>query len=113
MPVLPVAHFTWQVLRTLKRSKKPPTGRSLRIVPSRRTKDGSFLTELVDQGLLTRVSGTAAEPFDATYTLTERGEYAAEYGECDIPVRPKSSEAFPAAATKAVKKTKKKVAGKK
>ena len=111
MPVLPVAHFTWQVLRTLKRSKKPSVGRSLRIVPSRRTKDGSFLTELVDQGLLTRMSGTAAEPFDATYTLTERGEYAAEYGECDMPVRLKTSE-FSATATKVVKKKKKAISKK-
>ena len=59
MPVLPIAHFTWQVLRTAKRSKKPPTGRTLRTVPNRRTKDGTFLTELVDLGLLDRVTGTA------------------------------------------------------
>ncbi len=101
MPVLPVAHFTWQVLRTVKRSKTPPTGRTLRLVPNRRTKDGTFLTDLVESGLLTRVTGTAAGPFDATYTLTERGEYAAEHGECEMPTRSK-----PAEPPKVVKKTK-------
>src|SRR5688500_14326199 len=70
MPVYPVRHFEWQVLRTVKRAKSPPTGRALRLVPSRRTKDGSFLTDLVEQGLLTRVTGTAAAPFEATYALT-------------------------------------------
>lgn len=67
MPVFPVRHFEWQVLRTVKRGKSPPTGRALRLVPSRRTKDGSFLSALVEQGLLTRVTGTAAAPFEATY----------------------------------------------
>ena len=43
MPVLPISHFTWQVLRTVKRNKKAPSGRALRVVPSRRTKDGTFL----------------------------------------------------------------------
>lgn len=87
MPVFPVRHFEWQVLRTVKRGKSPPTGRALRLVPSRRTKDGSFLSALVEQGLLTRVTGTAAAPFEATYALTERGEHAAEYGECEMPLR--------------------------
>jgi hypothetical protein len=91
MAVLPVTHFTWQVLRTVKRSKTP-TGRALRLVPNRRTKDGSFLNELVDQGLLRRATGTATAPFDATYALTERGEHAAEFGECDMPVRARAPE---------------------
>lgn len=92
MAVFPVRHFEWQVLRTVKRSKSPPTGRALRLVPSRRTKDGSFLTDLVEQGLLTRVTGTGAKPFEATYALTERGEHAAEYGECDMPLKGKAVE---------------------
>jgi hypothetical protein len=64
----------------------------LRLVPRRRTKDGSFLADLVDQGLLTRVTGTAAAPFEATYALTERGAHAAEYGECDFPLKAKAVE---------------------
>lgn len=92
MPVLPVTHFTWQVLRTIKRSKTPPTGRALRLVPSRRTTDGSFLTNLVDQVLLTRVTGTAAVAFEATYSLTEHGEHAAEFGECEMPLKAKTAE---------------------
>jgi hypothetical protein len=88
MPVLPIAHFEWQVLRAAKRSRKPVIGRSLRLVPTRRTKDGTFLTAMVDAGLLTRATGTAAEPFEATYTLTEQGEHAAEYGESERPLPP-------------------------
>ena len=92
MPVYPVRHFEWQVLRTVKRSKTPPTGRALRLAPTRRTKDGSFLTDLVEQGLLARVTGTTAAPFEATYALTERGEHAAEYGECDMSPKVKAVE---------------------
>lgn len=106
MPVLPVAHFTWQVLRTIKRSSQAPTGRALRLVPNRRTKDGTFLTELVDQGLLNRVAGGAGDPFQATYALTERGEYAAEYGECDMPVKARTIEAAAPGRAKALKKSK-------
>jgi hypothetical protein len=97
MPVLPIRHFEWQVLRTVKRSKTPPAGRALRLVPSRRTKDGSFLTELVEQGLLRRVAGTTAAPFEATYALTERGEHAAEFGECETPLKGRAGEAVPIA----------------
>ncbi len=105
MPVFPVAHFTWQVLRTVKRSKTPPTGRVLRLVHSRRTKDGSFLTELVERGLLAHVTGAAATPFEATYALTERGEHAAEYGECEMPVRARPAEPVPTErSSKTVKK---------
>ena len=103
MPVFPVAHFTWQVLRTARRSQTPPTGRRLRLVRSRRTKDGTFLTELVNLGLLARVTGTAAAPFEATYALTARGEHAAEYGECERPVRPRPAEPVPAERPQAVK----------
>lgn len=96
MSIRPVAHFTWQVLRTVKRSRTSPTGRHLRLVPTRRTKDGTFLNALVDEGLLTRVTGSAGAPFEATYALTERGEHAAEYGEYDhAPLRPAESEGSP------------------
>ena len=88
MAVRPISHFTWQVLRTLKRSSSPLTGRDLRLVPTRRTKDGSFLTELVAEGLLRRVTGAAATPFDSTYDLTSLGDHAAEYGEYDHNLRP-------------------------
>jgi hypothetical protein len=77
------------VLRTVKRSKKPPTGRSLRLVPNRKTKDGSFLTALVEEGLLNRASGTEDKPFEATYTLTEKGQYAAEFGEYEYTPKPR------------------------
>lgn len=92
MPIFPVRHFEWQVLRTVKRSKTPPTGRVPRLVPSRRAKDGSFLTDLVDQGLLARVTGSAAAPFEATYSLTAKGEHAAEFGEADFPLKGKTAE---------------------
>jgi hypothetical protein len=85
MPVLPVTHNQWQVLRAVKRSRKPPLGRELRLSPTRGTKDGSFLTNMVRLGLLERPTGTEKDPFEATYALTERGKHAAEYGECDFP----------------------------
>jgi len=96
MPVRPASHFTWQVLRFVRRSKKPPTGRELRLVPNRLTKDGAFLTELVEEGLLTRVTGSADAPFEATYSLTEKGKHAAEYGEYEYDL--KKSPAMPTAA---------------
>ena len=113
MTLLPVAHFTWQVLRAAKRSKSPPTGRALRLVPSRRTKDGTFLNELVELGLLTRTTGTAAAPFEATYALTARGEHAAEYGECERPMRPRPAEPVPAERPRAATKSKPVTRGKK
>lgn len=87
VPVRPTSHFTWQVLRTAKRSKKPLTGRALRLAPTRNTKDGTFLTVLVTEGLLDRVSGSDEAPFDATYALTEKGKYAAEYGEYEYELK--------------------------
>jgi hypothetical protein len=98
VPVRPASHFTWQVLRTVKRTKKPPTGRDLRLIPSRKTKDGSFLTAMVEEGLLERVSGSATAPFDATYALTEKGKYAAEYGEYEYELKATPTER--AAATR-------------
>jgi hypothetical protein len=91
MPVLPVSHNQWQVLRAVKRGRKPPNGRELRLTPTRNTKDGSFLTTMVEMGLLARVSGTEKAPFDATYTLTELGKHAAEYGEADFPPKKPSA----------------------
>lgn len=93
------------MLRAVKRSKKPPTGRTLRLVPSRNTKDGSFLTAMVDSGLLTRVTGSADAPFEATYALTEMGQHAAEYGEYEYEVKPRPAE--PQATTQTPPKTKK------
>ena len=87
MPVLPITHNQWQVLRAVKRSRKSPTGRELRLNPTRGTKDGTFLTAMVKAGLLSRATGNEKDPFDATYTLTELGKHAAEYGECEFPSR--------------------------
>jgi hypothetical protein len=103
MSVLPISHFEWQSLRTAKRSRKPLTGRALRIVPTRHTKDGTFLTDLVQRGLLTRVAGREAEPFEATYALTPLGEYAAEYGACE-KVCPPNATVGEVAAPKVKKK---------
>ena len=86
MPRFSVPHFEWQVLRAVGRSPQPPTGRELRLVMSRRTKDGAFLTTLVWRGLLAHAAGGAADPFAATYALTPLGERAAEYGECELPL---------------------------
>ena len=97
MPIRAISHFTWPLLRTVNRSKKPLTGRGLRLVPDRRTKDGSFLTELVEAGLLTYATGTAEAPFEATYALTEKGQHAAEYGEYEYEFQRPSVES-PAAA---------------
>ena len=92
MPLmLPVRHSDWQILRAAKRSRKPLTGRELRIVPTRHTKDGTFLNDMVKRGLLTRVAGSETAPFEATYALTPLGEHAAEYGECETvraPAKP-------------------------
>lgn len=104
MPVRPTSHFTWQVLRTVKRVKKPPTGRALRLIPSRKTKDGTFLNALVDEGLLARVTGSADAPFEATYALTEKGQLAAEFGEYEYEMKPRAPEAPPAPAKKSLKK---------
>ena len=96
MPTMPVSHFTWQVLRAVKRAKKKyPTGRELRLAPTRRTKDGTFLDELVKEGLLEvagvdeLTEGTRKWPaqFRTRYCLTEKGEYAAEYGDYERDVR--------------------------
>jgi hypothetical protein len=94
--VRPVTHYTWQVLRAVKRSKKPPTGRQLRLAPTRSTKDGTFLNALVEEGLLVRLTGSADAPFEATYGLTPLGQHAAEFGEYDHNLRPETSTPQPA-----------------
>lgn len=78
-----VSHFDWQVLRQLVRSRKSTPGSALRLTMTRRTKDGTFLTDLVRLGLL-KVEGKHKDPFEATYALTDRGRHAAEYGVFDI-----------------------------
>ena len=42
-------------------------------------------------GQLSRATGTEKNPFEATDSLTERGQHAAEFGETDFP-----PEAIPA-----------------
>lgn len=77
-----VHHLEWRVLRQVARTKKPSLGSTLRLEMNRRTKDGSFLTKLVKQGLLSvSPKGT---PFESTYALTELGKHAAEYGVYDV-----------------------------
>lgn len=88
MSVRPVSHYTWQVLRTAKRNSTPQTGRQQRVNFSPKSRNGSFLTRLVEAGLLVRVTGSADAPFEATYTLSALGEHAAEYGEYDHNLRP-------------------------
>ena len=88
----------WQVLRAVLRHKGPGgcPGSTLRIVPSRRTKNGEHLTGLVEAGLLEAVGSAAPpaptvggvpddspEPFRTKWKLTEQGKQAAEYGEYD------------------------------
>jgi len=77
--VLPVSHAQWQILRAVKRSRKPAMGRELRLNPTRGTKDGAFLTDLDRMGLLTRVTGAESDPFSAMYSLTELRKHVAEF----------------------------------
>lgn len=80
-----LSHHDWRVLRRVARAKgKPVIGRELRMDMLRRTHDGSFLTRLVEDGLL-GVSHSAADPFEAKYILTKLGREAAEYGVYDVP----------------------------
>ena len=61
----------------------------MRLVPNRKTKDGSFLTALVEEGLLSHATGSGEKPFEATYALTEKGQFAAEYGEYEYIPKPR------------------------
>jgi hypothetical protein len=91
---LPHAH--WQVLRAVLRAEaagQAPLGRDLRLTPTRKTKDGAFLDDLVSEGLLAAAgkpqSGDGQpEPFRRRYRLTALGRHAAEYGEYDRPYTP-------------------------
>ena len=75
-----LGHHDWRVLRRVARGKgKSVSGHELRMEMSRKTKDGTFLNALVDQGLLV-VSVANADPFEAKYSLTDLGKQAAEHG---------------------------------
>ncbi len=82
---LPLSVNDWQVLRFALRNGTA-TGRELRVWPSRRTKDGTFLQDFVDKGLL-RVVAPGGTPFEATYALTPEGEHAAEHGEYECELK--------------------------
>jgi hypothetical protein len=81
---------TWKILRVLARSPKmTAVGKEMRVTPSRKTKDGTFLDALVKAGLIEVRGGPTAktvdedEPFQfrTHYRLTPLGADAAEYGE--------------------------------
>lgn len=89
-----LGHADWQVIRKIQRetkgTKKGTPGAGLRMIPNRRTKDGTFLLDLEEWGLIERAGQDAPpkdaldkvpEPFLIRWRLTELGEYAAEYGE--------------------------------
>lgn len=78
-----LTHSDWRVLRQVLRTRRPAVGRTLRMDMSRRSKDGAFLTALVRYGLLTEVT-PGETPFDSTYSLTELGRHAAEYGVYEV-----------------------------
>ena len=89
--LVPVTLQTWRVLRaTLRAAPSHPAGRELRLAPTFVTRDGKFLAEIVERGLL-RVVTPDPDPFAATYALTPPGEHAAEYGEYDM-VMPQASQ---------------------
>jgi hypothetical protein len=100
-----VKFFEWQLLRVLARAEAarqaPPTGRELRLVPTRQTFDGTFLDRLVGAGLIEVAAkptppadGKENEPaqFRTRYRLTDRGRQAAEYGEYDKPFTPQAKD---------------------
>ena len=84
--LFPISHADWQILRAVHRAGSPPLGRDLRLIPSRRTKDGTFLDDLVEAGLLVTVGkpqaadGRPGEPvqFRTRYRLTKLGHAVAE-----------------------------------
>lgn len=93
-----VPHLEWQVLRAILRHKGPGgcPGSALRIIPSRRTKNGVHLTALEKAGLIEAAGPPAppepdaaglgeetAEPLRTKWRLTNLGRHAAEYGEYD------------------------------
>ena len=98
--IVAVKHSEWQTLRYLVRAEsvgEHPTGRELRLNPTRFTKDGAFLDHLVARGLIAVASkptpperGREGEPaqFRTRYKLTKTGRHAAEYGEYDQDFTP-------------------------
>jgi hypothetical protein len=118
--ILPITHSVWQTLRYLVRAQaagQDPLGRELRVTPSRNTKDGTFLDDLVEEGLIEvtadptpfpfqQGAGERAEPpqFRTRYRLTALGRHAAEYGEYDRPYTPRAHPLTGAAALLAAPK---------
>ncbi|OWK35774.1 hypothetical protein [Fimbriiglobus ruber] len=82
--LLVIGAAEWQQLRFALRAGRPIYGSELRLVPTRRTKDGAFLTDLVRRGLLDPVVRVADDLWATTYQLTAVGRYAAEYGEFEF-----------------------------
>ena len=82
--LLMIVAAEWQQLRFVLRAGRPAYGSELRLVPTRQTKDGTFLTDLVRRGLLEPVGRMAGDPWATTYQLTAVGRYAAEYGEFEF-----------------------------
>ena len=80
---VPINTNDWQVLRQTLRTRRPTKGLALRMDLRQRTKDGSFLTTLVRHGLL-QVVTPGETPFDASYSLTDRGKHAAEFGVYEV-----------------------------
>lgn len=86
---------TWKMLRALVREERL-TGKQLRQYNyGRRSKDGTFLDALVEDGLLTVKSLQPAPPgrsipqqFRTVYELTELGRTAAEFGEYEYEWTP-------------------------
>jgi hypothetical protein len=88
-------------LRAELAGQPPLLGRELRVYPSNHSRNGTFLDELVTDGLLAvAVKATPAtiragdgsrpepEQFRTRYKLTDKGRHAAEYGEYDKPHTP-------------------------
>jgi hypothetical protein len=103
--IVSVSHIEWQVLRCVLRAELAgsgfPLGRELRVVPTRKTKDGTFLDDLVERGLIEVAAKASALPtstyhgerveppqFRTRYRLTDLGRHAAEYGEYDRTYTP-------------------------
>src|SRR5262245_60006861 len=110
-----VTHWEWQLLRSLLRAesagKPPPLGSEVRTHHTRKTRDGTFLDRLIDEGLLEVAkeappaaararTGEKLAPmqFRRRYRLTAVGRHAAEYGEYDRPYSPKPAPLSGAAA---------------
>lgn len=103
----------WKLLRFILRASRGGNvkGWLCRTDPSRRTKDGTFLTDLVEDGLLkddgpcdppgkdepvTQAVRDHA-PFHRYYQITALGREAAEYGEYTPPEKPRAESPKPRA----------------